>query len=196
MLRQTLTIQLFYLTLLASSALGAINTNPNFIAKTAQSKASKPKPYPFKQTTRVEILKRQKKKSLRVRRSVPSNVPGPADVSPTTDDSVTYYFFHRGVGAYETDDNPSNDSDWAPPATTTISGSEAAEDAVQSCADFSWDQGYFAFQVYYRRSTDQWTCTSYIFAYKGDQSSSAYFNLKDDDVTLAYGYQQNWDENN
>ncbi|OCF54014.1 hypothetical protein L486_08492 [Kwoniella mangroviensis CBS 10435] len=184
MYSKTLFLNLFYITLLATSAIGAIPQQPG-------AKATKPKPYPYKQTTRSEVIRRQQRRALGMKRAVPSNIPGPADVSPSTDDTVTYFFFHVSTGAYETDANPSNDVDIFPPLDTTIPGSQDGEEAVQTCADFAWDQGYFAFQVYYRRSTDEWTCMAYIYAYPGDQSDSSYFNVVDDDVALAYGYQQN-----
>nr|XP_019046795.1 hypothetical protein I302_03398 [Kwoniella bestiolae CBS 10118]OCF25725.1 hypothetical protein I302_03398 [Kwoniella bestiolae CBS 10118] len=180
MYSKTLFLHIFQLTLLASSALGAITRLPEHT-----DQVSKPEPYVYKQTTKAEH-----KKASGARRAVPSNVPGPADVSPTTDDTTTYYFFHIGQGAIETDDNPGNDVEFLPPLSTLIPGSQDREEAVQSCADFSWDQGYFAFQIYYRRSTNEWTCRCYIYAFPGDQSDSSYFNVVDEDVLLAYGYQQ------
>ncbi|WRT64461.1 uncharacterized protein IL334_001393 [Kwoniella shivajii] len=180
MIPQPFVVKLLYLTLIAT-VLGATTVQP--------PKASEPKPFAYKQTNRKQILRRMKMKG-RDRRAQPSNLPGVPDVSPSTDDTVTYYYFHLGSGYIENDNNPSNDSEFAPPQETTFGGDQG--EAVQACADFSWDQGYFAFQVYYRKSRDQWTCRSYIEAYTDDRSDSSYFNVPDPDVTLAYGYQQKY----
>ncbi|WWC59803.1 uncharacterized protein I303_102365 [Kwoniella dejecticola CBS 10117] len=192
MLYHSAILRFLSITLLASSVLA------NMAPKPRQAAKPRSPPYVYKQTNRKEILRRQEKKRAFVggrgiaHRAAPSAFPGIPDVSPTTDESVVYYFFHYGVGAYETDENPNNASEFAPPVRTTFPGDQDQGEVVQSCADFAWDQGYFAFQVYYRISTDTWTCVSYVFAYPEGVSNSAYFNVIDSDVTLAYGYQHRW----
>ncbi|WWC68251.1 uncharacterized protein I206_102174 [Kwoniella pini CBS 10737] len=168
---------------LTSSTLAALAVKP-------PNQTTKPKSYSYKHTNRKQILQRQEKKRIFnnhergiAQRAIPSAFPGIPDISPTTDDSIVYYFFHYGIGSYET---------FAPPIKTDFPGDQDQGQVVHSCADFAWDQGYFAFQVYYRLSTDTWTCVSYVFAYPEDISSSTYFNVVDPDVTLAYGYQHRW----
>jgi hypothetical protein len=59
--------------------------------------------------------------------------------------------------------------------------------AVESCADFSTRQNRFAFQLYFLGSEDIWVCRGYFDA--GMPSDSSYFNVANDDVLVAYGYQ-------
>ncbi|OCF33710.1 hypothetical protein I316_04422 [Kwoniella heveanensis BCC8398] len=173
---------LIYL-LLLSSAVGATIRKPNKKAPPPQPRASV-----YKQTNRREVVRRAQHRAAG-KRAMPSPIPGPRDVSPEIDDTVIYRWFHAGRGAIETDDNPSNDDPSLPPVETDLPGELSTNAAVQTCADYAWDQGYYAFQVYYRQSKDQWTCRAYIMLQEGHLSDSSYFNIYDDDVLWANGYQ-------
>jgi hypothetical protein len=59
--------------------------------------------------------------------------------------------------------------------------------ALQSCADYSAQQDRYAFQLYFLGSQDIWVCRGYYNA--GSLSDSSYFNVANDDVLVAYGYQ-------
>ncbi|WVF69442.1 hypothetical protein IAT40_004219 [Kwoniella sp. CBS 6097] len=181
-----LTLVVIIYWLLLTSVAGFTVTKP-------YKKAPPPQPSPavYKQTNRRQIVRRAQLKAAG-KRAMPSPIPGPRDVSPLIDDSVVYRWFHAGRGRIETDDNPSNDDETLPPVETDLPGDLTTNDAVQSCANFAWDNGYYAFQVYYRQSTDQWTCRSYIMLQEGHLSDSSYFNIEDDDVLWANGYQFNY----
>ncbi|WVQ98383.1 hypothetical protein IAU59_005506 [Kwoniella sp. CBS 9459] len=150
-----------------------------------------PSPSVYKQTNRRQVVRRAQLRSAG-KRAMPSPNPGPRDVSPVIDDTVVYRWFYAGRGKIETDVNPSNDDPGLPPVQTTLLGDLTTDDAVQQCADFAWDNGYYAFQVYYRQSRDQWTCRSYIMLQEGHLSDPTYFNIEDDDVMWANGYQFNY----
>jgi hypothetical protein len=74
-----------------------------------------------------------------------------------------------------------------PISQTTYPSTVTRGQAIQSCAEYCVDQNNFAFQLYFLGSQDIWVCRGYFD--NGVPSDSSYFNIANDDVLVAYGYQ-------
>ena len=56
---------------------------------------------------------------------------------------------------------------------------------------------YSSIDLHFRESSQQWECVEYLGfdSDEGDMKVDAgYFNVEDDDVVVAYGYQAWWQE--
>jgi hypothetical protein len=78
-----------------------------------------------------------------------------------------------------------------PPLETTFLSTLGVPEAVQACSDYSVSNNYGAFQLYFLGSQDQWVCRAYY--HDGEQSDASYFNVPNDDVLIAYGYQMSFE---
>ena len=103
------------------------------------------------------------------------------------DKNTTYASFYTGANFTEADNNPGNDlSDIFPPESTTFPASENNCEAVQSCADFTFNQPdiYESFALYFLEAENEWSCVAYF----DSNTNGSYFNVPNDDVEVAYGY--------
>lgn len=106
------------------------------------------------------------------------------------DEGDEYDFYYSGSGYTENTDNPgNNDPDSYPPLYTDFPGTLDVCTAVQSCADQSDNDptNYFSFDLHYLCSNQTWVCVQYF----NDAGYGNYFNVPDDDVVAAYGYNYN-----
>lgn len=73
-----------------------------------------------------------------------------------------------------------------PLSNSTISGTLAAGDAIQNCANKAAvdTNVYYSFDLHYVNSNMTWECVQYY----NNQTSAAAFNVANADVGVAYGY--------
>ena len=104
---------------------------------------------------------------------------------PQSTQTYTQYFV--GAGVTENPVNPGNDNIQQAPINSTLSGSYASDcDAIAACAyaaNYAAYQ-YYSFDLHFVNSTQQWICTQYY----DPNTKPEYFNVKNDDVVVAYGY--------
>jgi len=104
---------------------------------------------------------------------------------PQSTQTYTQYFV--GAGVTETPVNPGNDNSQQAPINSTLSGTYGSDcDAIAACAkaaNFAAYQ-YYSFDLHFVNSTQQWICTQYY----DPNTKPEYFNVKNDDVVVAYGY--------
>lgn len=71
---------------------------------------------------------------------------------------------------------------------TFYASSYSVPQAIQACADYAVSTlDNYAFQLYFLGSEDHWVCRTYYDS--GPGSDASYFNIPNDDVLVAYGYQ-------
>ena len=123
------------------------------------------------------------------------NLPAPeAPPEVISSQTTVYTLFHSGSGSIETDKNPSNDGgDNYPPIQKTFPSTITQNQAILNCATFSVfaKNSYYAFQLYFLASQDQWICRSYYHSSIGgdSDSSSEYFNVHLAGASPVFGYQ-------
>ncbi|WWD15609.1 hypothetical protein CI109_100031 [Kwoniella shandongensis] len=165
---------------------GPITTPPDRVL-------SAPKPtHKIRQTTRAEIIRRQKRKLHRpVRRLIPSPTPPPPHI--TARNSEVFDLMHVAPHFLTSlgDDNPVNDDVNWPPVQTTYPRTMPQNQVLVECASFALSQPmpYWSLTLWYSDSRDMWICQTFVRYLYEDRNTEADWKVENLDANPVFGYE-------